>query len=173
MGFQFLSLFSFSSWREAHARSTLSFLISSIVHTALFIFLACTYAAVRPESKAIVLQTVIADSDSSAVEFAQLQSPEPVFEELPQSRLSQPNATASKELDLSIDVQLEQSISRPADGLGSTADKLSAQLASARGSVGNFSSEEVGEQLGKGGANFFGSYAKVKSSYLFSTVRKA
>lgn len=145
-------MFSFS-WREKHARGTLSALISCILHTALFIGLALTYyAAQAPRPTSTVLQAALAGAEEVSLDFSEqlnLESPKV-------ADLTAPAPAANTDFDLNVESQL-------ASANKSLNATLTAALASASKSGGSGGVSGggggAGDELKQLGAKFFGSYA--------------
>ncbi len=113
-------------WREKHARGTLSALVSCILHTALFIGLACTYYAIQePRPASTILQAALAGAGKFRGVCGRGKSGSAKADEL-----SVPAPATNTEFELNVDSQLA-SANKSLDAT------LSAALASVSRSGGN------------------------------------
>lgn len=140
------------AWREKHSRSTLSVLVSCIVHTTIFIGLALWYVATQEPTKGVVLQAAIAGAEEVSLQFADLPDVQPSASELPVA-----STPATQELDLNVNAQLAKT-EKSIDATLTSALAATLRSPGSTGGIGG-GGGGVGESLSKLGANFFGSYA--------------
>lgn len=144
------------AWRETHSRSTLSMLVSCVIHTSLFLVLATFYVAAQETQSNIVLQVALAGADEVALQFSEL----PTID-LPTSDFSSESTPQTQELALNVNAQLAQHQQTVNATLTSALAATSSRLGASGGIGGSGGAGAgAGEALSKLGANFFGTYAQ-------------
>lgn len=141
------------SWREKHARGTMSALISCIVHTGLLIALALTYVAVQePPPQSLILQAALAGAEEVSLDFSE----QPKLDAPKSTELSAPAPAANTDFDLN----LQSEMTAHTKSFDATLTAALADVGKSGGSGGvSGGGGGAGDQLSKLGANFFGSYA--------------